>query len=112
MRPYEFPTELEKALGTTRASEIERWLRSFKDLQREMDLKLLYLARYFESIPESLKPKYLETLVSVLESVPHNVKISTTVALSDRLNALTQTLNDDGFKHKLRTALEKNLEAR
>lgn len=112
MRPYEFPTELEKALGSTRASEIERWLRSFKDLQREMDLKLLYLARYFEAIPESLKPQYLETLVSVLESVPNNVKISTTAALSDRLNALAQALSDEGFKRKLRAALEKNVEAR
>lgn len=112
MRPYEFPSELEKALGTTRAGEIERWLRSFKELQREMDLKLLYLARYFEAIPESLKTKYLETLISVLESVPNNVKISTTAALNDRLNALEQEMKDEEFKHKLRNALEKNLEPR
>jgi hypothetical protein len=103
----EFPSELEKALSGESVAEIDRWLRGYKDLQREMGLKLVYLARYFESIPEELQPKYLEALLCALESVPGDVRINMTNTLSERLMQLAQTVRNEELKAKLNDALQK-----
>jgi hypothetical protein len=111
MKTSEFPSELEKALRDESVAEIDRWLRGYKDLQREMGLKVVYLARYFESIPEELKPKYLEALLCALESVPRDVRISTTTTLSERLMELAQSVRDEKLKARLNDALQRYIAA-
>lgn len=107
MQGYAFSTELEKSLKKESVVEIERWLRGFKDLEREMDLKLVHLGRYFDSIPNHLKNDYLNTLLNVLESVPSDCKINTTTTLTERLMTLPQSINDESLKGRLQEALRK-----
>jgi len=108
MEAYNFPSELEKVLkGNT--GELDRWLTSFRELQTEMAARLVFLARYYDEIPNELTSKYIQALVSTFESLPDDCTINTSTVLREKLSDFVQSIEKDGDKAKVREILEKHL---
>jgi hypothetical protein len=110
MQTFDFLTEVEKSLKQQAEVDIERWLNSAKDLQIEMASRLLFFARHFDSIPKELGDKYVEALLTTLESMPIDLKLPASMALREKLMALTDSLDKDS-KQKLKFELQRHLQA-
>jgi hypothetical protein len=110
MQPFEFLSEVEKSLKSQAEGDIERWLNSVKDLQVEMASRLLFFARHFDSVPTELGDKYVEALLTTLESMPRDLRLPTSAALREKLIALTGSLDNDS-QRKLKFELDRHLVA-
>ena len=108
MKTVEFSADLEKALEKGSTMEIDRWLRGFKDLQTEMAGRLLFLARYLDSIPDELNVKYVDALLSALEAIPGETRIRTSTIIMERLLALVESLESPEERTRLRETIEKH----
>ncbi len=108
MEANEFLKEVEKIQREKSTVDLDRWLSGFKDLQLEMAKKIIVFARYFDSIPSELREKYIETLLTTLDSVPLELKVTTSATLREKLTSLIPSI-DSPSKEKLTSALEKHV---
>ncbi len=107
MDANEFIQELERLQNEPSFGDFDRWLNNYRELKKEMDLKILIFARYFDSIPLELKNKYIDILYKTLDSVPQDLKVTASASLKEKLHDITESIDQDR-QENLRSLLEKH----
>jgi hypothetical protein len=79
---------------------LERWLENSKELQKELALRVLYLSRYVDELPESSYASYADALSGVLEDPTMAPQIREMSDLKSTLEGFVRRLKELGQNEK------------
>jgi len=75
---------------------LERWLERLKDLQRQLALRVLYLSRYVEELPENAYASYADAVSDVLKDPALTTQVREMSDLQSTLEDFVKRLKDHG----------------